>query len=243
MGESFLSITYDDGLRSQYDVGLRHLGERSLPATYFVPIATTNVPIGYWAKMHPRYEIGNHTVSHPTPRRLKLNPPYLEDYRTTEFWEDVRRADEAIVSTGRPAPVSFAWPCYEAPERLVLPKRFLAGRAGWPTDPEGAFLPLSPTHSLVSHRFDRVASVPVAEVGVTETLRYLDEAAKFASTGESIWAVLTFHGIGGDYLSITPEEHQTVLDAVVHHRRHWTILPFGHVAAILRGRALVRRRS
>lgn len=208
-----VSITYDDGLASQYHNAVPELQSWELPATFFVPIMTATYPIEKWLEIPRAFEIGNHTVDHPTPRSFGLNPPYLEDYSRSAFMVGVHRAQRLLTGFGRPAPVSFSYPCYTSEYVHTVGKKKiniateirklrLYGRGGDSGPPTA---------------FDRVdlARVPAWDVhkhGMSKTMELISAVEMCGG-----WFVLVFHGVHGDYLD-AGEAHALILSRLARSR-------------------------
>jgi peptidoglycan/xylan/chitin deacetylase (PgdA/CDA1 family) len=105
---ALVSVTFDDGLRCQFERAVPILDQYGLPATFFLPANTGPLHIdwsshGYeWRKMNWRendisflkkmrergHEIGSHSVWHLKPNSLALDPQFeaAESKHLIESW-------------------------------------------------------------------------------------------------------------------------------------------------------------
>lgn len=189
MGPALVSITFDDGLRCQFDRALPVLERCGLPATFFL-IANrghTHEPWydGHnWPKIDWRdddivllrnliqngHEIGSHSLTHD-PRKMPAQPAAeaFESKRLLEAWLGTRVS-------------SFCYPHYNSHAYLARAVR-KAGYAQARGGAESSYYTI-PTDAKLD-RFN-VDSRPVSNAeNVNQWIR------------PGCWHVLTYHGIGG----------------------------------------------
>jgi peptidoglycan/xylan/chitin deacetylase (PgdA/CDA1 family) len=188
MNPAFISITFDDGLRCQFDRALPILDRYGLRATFFL-IANQDPTHEPWYEGHnwPKidwreddiamvrglvqagHEIGSHSLTHD-PRRMSGQP-------VAEASESKRRLEAWL----RTSVSSFCYPHYNSHAYLARAVR----RAGYEQARGGAESSYYtiPTDAKLD-RFN-VDSHPVSNAeNVSEWIR------------PGCWHVLTFHGIG-----------------------------------------------
>jgi peptidoglycan/xylan/chitin deacetylase (PgdA/CDA1 family) len=206
--KSLISLTFDDGLRCQFERGLSILNQYGLPATFFLTAnqdSTHDRFLGHtndWWKVDWReddiamlkelvregHEIGSHSVSHYEPMMIR------------QPQDEARRSKELI--GGLVGPVSsFCYPFYRSHAYLVGAVKNAgyeqARGGGMPPfyGPQASYYPIPDNGSL--DRFN----VDCRQVSSNENV------AAWVRPG--YWHVLTFHAIGGDqdgWAPITEEQ-------------------------------------
>jgi len=198
--ESLVSITFDDGLRSQFERALPILDSHGLKATFFL-IANdlpthdryTGLHDNDWWKIDWRaddivmlkevaeagHEIGSHSVSHH-PDMLTIQPEI-----------EARESKRVIEDRLGTQVVSFCYPFYWSHSCLANAVKGAgyeqARGGGVPPQyrPLASYYPLSEGASLNRFNVDCRQISPGGE-NVCDWLR------------DGCWHVLTYHGIGGD---------------------------------------------
>jgi peptidoglycan/xylan/chitin deacetylase (PgdA/CDA1 family) len=231
-----ISLTFDDGINSDLDFVGPILKKHHLPATFFVATA-----MGPWEKRQPEWkqlaldgnELANHTVHHPC--LLEQITPHSQDYTPALFEAEIRDAAFDLVKTlNSSRGLTFAYPCgnmsFGKPQdevanaalylRYVSEHSFAARGAG-------AASPVNPDDLNVL----AVADLgPTAGKGFPALLAQAEPA--FASHN---WGVFCFHGVGGDWLAITPEALEELAVYLERHPEIWTA-PFGDVIRYIQER-------
>ncbi|MCY4546273.1 MAG: polysaccharide deacetylase family protein [Gemmatimonadetes bacterium] len=219
--EGAVSLTFDDGMRSQLEVALPILAENGLRATFYVNSRGPDWRglLAPWkAVAEAGHEVGNHTVSHPCSCAFKesradcLETMTLDDMEW-EIGEGKRRISEAIPEQ---VDFTFCYPCYhahvgEGPDRRsyvpVVARHHVAGRG------KGDYA----NHPLTAD-LHHLYSFPVERRATSEMIGLVEVAA-----GQNRWAVLTFHGISEGHLSVTESDFTGLCNFLREHRdRIWT---------------------
>ena len=227
-----VSLTFDDGMRSQLDRAIPILAESGLSGTFYVNPRGPDWRgrLAPWtAVAEAGHEVGNHTVSHPCSCAFKetredcLETMTLDDMEW-EIGEGKRRISEAIPGQGD---FTFCYPCYHAhvgegkDRRSYVPvvaRHHVAGRG------KGDFA----NHPLTTD-LHHLYSFPVERQARTEMIGLVEEAF-----GQGKWAVLTFHGISEGHLSVTESDFSGLCDYLRENRgRIWTA-PVVNVARAIR---------
>jgi peptidoglycan/xylan/chitin deacetylase (PgdA/CDA1 family) len=205
MNKALVTLTFDDGLRSQFERAVPVLDRYGLPATFFLVANTDPIFTDGWAEengfewhkidwskedlallkgMVARgHEIGAHTITHKR-NSIAANPAFeaTESKRLIEGW------------LGNEIP-SFCYPFYDTIGVLKEPAiqaGFRQARAGRQN-----------SYYASTDALDRLAV----------------DCRQIAQTGEDVnawvrpgcWHVVTFHGIGGDqdgWVPITEDEFE-----------------------------------
>ncbi len=192
MEPALVSLTFDDGLRCQFEQGVPVLDRYGFPATFFLVANTDPIFTDGWAEnngftwrkiawnaddiqllkgMAERgHEIGSHTINHKA-RAIAANPAFeaAESKRQIEGW------------MGTEVP-SFAYPFYSTIRHLKQPA-INSGYQQARTGPNNSYY--APTDSVDWFAVDCRQITRRGEVVAT----WLKPAC---------WHVLAFHGIGGE---------------------------------------------
>ena len=205
-----VTLTYDDGLKSQIQHALPQLEQHGMKATFFFSgksswsINDADVKL-LAASGH---ELAAHTLLHPCSKSMDFVKPgqALEDYDEARMSKelDENLANLNILNSASKSR-TFAFPCgmnwIGENKRSYTPlvkQRFIGARGvvDGIADPKTVDLFLTP--GLNGH-----------EGGALKQIEWLRKAKQ--SEG---WAIYMFHGVGGDYLSISAEDHQKLLAAL-----------------------------
>jgi peptidoglycan-N-acetylglucosamine deacetylase len=200
--EAAVSLTFDDGMRSQREVGLPLLNRSGVRATFYVNPRDDYASMldGWRVAVEAGHEIGNHTVTHPCSKNFAFISEFgrraLEemtfDDMVWEIAEANRRLTEAFPQQG---PRSFAYPCYQpfvgrgANRQSYVPlvlERCVAGRGRGESSNDPRFCDLG---YLWSWSCERMAGQTL--IGIVEQ-----------AAAQGRWAILTFHGIQEGHLSV-----------------------------------------
>jgi peptidoglycan/xylan/chitin deacetylase (PgdA/CDA1 family) len=186
---AFVSLTFDDGLRCQFERGIPILDQHSFPATFFLvantdPIHTDGVKHPDWRKIswseddnqflrdmiRRGHEIGAHSVHHRHP--FLDNDPKLEA-EGSKHWIEDRLAVEIP---------SYCYPFY----RITDPIKNAVINAGYKQARWGA---RNSYYSLQS-------SLDWFGIDCHQISRQGESVGRWVRP--DCWHVLTFHGIGGE---------------------------------------------
>jgi peptidoglycan/xylan/chitin deacetylase (PgdA/CDA1 family) len=220
-----VSLTYDDNLPSQIEVAAPDLARHGLAATFFVEDVGAD-PAPWQALRAGGHELGSHTMNHPCPRvNSWVRQGFAnEDYDLPRMAAELDDSVALLRSLGQSGPLSFAYPCgvstVGAGRESYLPLvqgRFAAARG------------VSP--ALAPRTVDLYRTPGIFTTASGPALVGRVAAAARAGGG---WVIFGFHGVGGDYLSVSSEAHAELLSYLDAHRGTVWTAPFGTVAACLR---------
>ena len=218
--KAIVSLTYDDNLASQLAYAVPQLNDHGMHGTFFLNDISGAEET--WKKVQAAgHELGSHTTLHPCTAKFdwvkKGNAS--EDYTLARMATELDAQIEMLKGLGAAPPFSFAYPCgttWVGTEQTsylpLIEKRFVAARgvAG----------------DIVTH-LDTAMNVPA----------YFLEGPLEAFVGsanvaiqEKGWVVFGFHGVGGDYLAVSSEDHNAFLDWLVAHQNEVAVLPFRDAA-------------
>ena len=216
-------LTYDDALVSHLDIAIPALDAVGLKGTFFL-IGSKIAPeqIARWRSAAAEgHELGNHTIRHACPH---ANYPPAKKIDTSETYDvdtmltEIRTMNTMLTAIDDKPQHSYATPCGQHLAGGVdyLPALRASGllRYTRAADPSGR--PLDPMD--VPARFfpsnatgaDLIAAVQDAE-------------------GQGGMIVLGFHGVGGDYLSVSAQAHAQLLAYLKAHSDTIWVAPFSTV--------------
>lgn len=211
-----IALTYDDSLDSHLDNALPALDARGLKATLFLSIErpATFARIEEWrAAAAAGHELANHTVFHPCkgslPGRDWVSPEAdLDSYTVRRLVRELVFANNAlaVIDGRKDASRTFAYPCadfeaggesyVDAIKPLFIAARGVSSATSWLA--AGAVDPY------------RVETWGPVEASGEALIAYAEAVRDAGGLG-----TYTFHGIGGDYLSVSVAAHEELLDWLV----------------------------
>ena len=231
-----VSLTYDDGIQSQLDNAVPALDKAGIKATFFIPCGNwlvTNRPEAWTAMSKNGHELASHTMTHPCSKSYSFVKPGqgLEDFDEARITAELDDSLKILTRlTGSAGPFTFAYPCgndFYGPDKKsyvpLLKTRFSSARSGGnpPGDPMAVDMYQVP--SYVTSEKDTGASL----------IDFVERAR--ASGG---WAVFMIHGVGGDYITVSTQAQQELLDYLVKHKKDLWTSTYGQAADwVLKARA------
>jgi peptidoglycan/xylan/chitin deacetylase (PgdA/CDA1 family) len=225
-----ISLTFDDAMQSQIDNAAPVLAKHHLRGTFFVitgPSSTWRGRADDWRRLATEgNEIASHTVNHPC--LLERIEPHSQDYSPEMMHKELREsAREITARLGTERGLTFAYPCgnmsfgppaAQARNQALyiddVAESYFAARGyggGGDVDPEEL----------------NVLTVP--DLGSTAGKPFPDLLAMMqpAVRGHR-WGIFGFHGVGGQWLSVSTEALDELASYLERHTEIWTA-PFGDV--------------
>jgi peptidoglycan-N-acetylglucosamine deacetylase len=233
-----ISLTFDDGINTDLDFVGPILSRHHLNGTFFVATG-----MGPWEKRKPEWkqlaqagdELANHTVHHPC--LLPQITPHSQDYTPEMMEAEIRDAAEEIARlVNSQRGLTFAYPC----------GNMSFGRPGDEVKNAVLYARYVSEHAFAARAVGNGAEDPddlnvlaVKDLGPTAGKDYLAllELSAPAIRG-GLWGVYCFHGVGGDWLSITAEALDELTTYLEHHPEIWTAT-FGDVLRYIQERKAV----
>ena len=230
--KTLVALTYDDGDQTQLTNAVPQLDARGLRGTFFLNAVGGSYFAAQWqAVAAAGHELGNHTLYHPCPLSGGGRAGFTtEEYTLARYETDVVTQDGLLdvidgqTSGGR----AFAFPCsrhtVDEGDVSVLP--FLSAsplvdvaRTG-EVDYSPFIAPDKDYDAVLLPSYMVPNNTPAATV-----IAQLDKAHETKAA-----LVCTFHQIGGDYATMSPGEHEKLLDYLVANSARFEVVPFGPLA-------------
>ena len=213
-----VSLTYDDGLRSQLEHAVPVLDRAGIKATFFL----SGGNVAEFAPLAKQgHELASHTLRHPCNADLAaLGAP--------EMAAELDAGNAAVQALGVSGKLTFAYPCGQMSMKgmesyvPLVKERFRAARgvAGVVADPTQADL------------FNVPAWFPPSSSDGADVIAFIERAA--ASHG---WAVIGVHGVSeaGEYLQLSQPAHDKIVAYLAEHTQTLWTAPFGTGADVVAG--------
>jgi peptidoglycan/xylan/chitin deacetylase (PgdA/CDA1 family) len=187
-----VSLTWDDGRKSQVTNGIPLLDTFGVKATFYVvPSAIEDELQGWREAVSNGHEIGNHSLIHPCSGNfLWARDKALEEYSLDRMHTELQAANEKIKTLLGVVPTEFAYPCGQTfvgrgkntmSYVPLVAKQFSSGRT-WldeaPNDPEFCDLAQLTGLEMDGQSFDQI-------------MELVQNARK-----DGLWLILAGHDIG-----------------------------------------------
>jgi peptidoglycan/xylan/chitin deacetylase (PgdA/CDA1 family) len=209
-------LTYDDALPSQLNNAVPQLRKAGLKATFFLTSDIDSLSIPRWRKLAKQgFELGNHTVFHPCSGS-EDNPVPSEPYTAYRVIREIEVMDRFLFAIDGGTKRTFAYPCAET---------FVGGKD---------YVDSLRKYTLVKYaRAGGDSSAVITDFVHLDTLRVPSYGLNGGESGKQIIAfvqsverkgglgVIMLHGIGGDYITVSSEVHQQLINYL--HRQRKTI--------------------
>jgi len=225
-----ISLTFDDAMQTQLDNAGPILKKHGLNGTFFAitgPSSTWRKRPDDWARMAAEgNEIASHTVHHPC--MLKAIKPHSQDYTPDMMLKEMRDSSESIISRlGVRRGLTFAYPCGDMTfgseaELARNQARYLDYVAQYYFAARGYN-----TWAPVVAEDINPLTVPVLGWTVGRDFPSLLDQLEPARQGHH-WGVFVFHGVGGQWLSVTNQTLDELAGFLARHTEIWTAT-FGDV--------------
>jgi peptidoglycan/xylan/chitin deacetylase (PgdA/CDA1 family) len=181
--QSIVSLTFDDGYKSQFRIGAKALKKRNLQATFYV--ITKNIDIESKGLMletsSQAYEIGSHTVTHPDLSLIGASADYQELFDSKSFLQKNFGLNSGLT-------LSYPYGKYNNSIKQEAANLYLAARS---TDDGFNSINLLDRFALKIKRMDQ-------KTQVSDANQWVDNAIN-----NHLWLVEMIHGINnGGYLSV-----------------------------------------
>ncbi len=225
-----VSLTFDDAMQTQLDNAGPILKKHGLNGTFFAitgPSSTWLKRPDDWKQMAAEgNEIGSHTVHHPC--MLKAIKPHSQDYTPEMMLKEMRESSESVIARlGVRRGLTFAYPCGD----------MTFGHQADLARNQARYLEYVAQYYFAARGYNSWAPVVAEDVNpLTVPVLGWTVGKDFSSllaTLEPVrqghnWGVFTFHGVGGQWLSVTNETFDELAGFLARHSEIWTAT-FGDV--------------
>jgi peptidoglycan/xylan/chitin deacetylase (PgdA/CDA1 family) len=205
--KAVIVLTYDDALLSQLDVAVPQLEHAGLIATFFLTADLNYNTIPRWRALSAKgFELGNHTIFHPC-LPSEDNAVSSASYTAYGMIREIDYMNDFLFAVDGKMRRPFAYPCAET----------LAGGKDY-------------VDTLRKYGLSSYARVGGDTAAVITDFKHLDKlripsyGLDGGETGDQLIAfvkkveqsggmgVIMFHGIGGDYITVSSAAHQQLID-------------------------------
>ncbi|WP_143014034.1 polysaccharide deacetylase family protein [Mucilaginibacter pineti] len=207
-------LTYDDALPSQLNNAVPELKRAGLKATFFLTSDIDSLSIPRWRKLAAAgFELGNHTVFHPCAG-IDDNPVPSEPYSAYRIIREIEVMDRFLFAVDGKTKRTFAYPCAET---------FVGGKD---------YVDSLRKYTLVKYaRVGGDSSAVITDFRKLDTLRVPSYGLDGGESGKQLVAfvksveekgglgVIMFHGIGGDYITVSREAHRELIRYLRQHNK------------------------
>lgn len=198
-GKVAISLSYDDALASQLDVAVPMLDKYGFKASFYV-VPTSEVfqqRLSEWRAISQRgHELGNHSIFHfcqaSKPNREWV-PPHqdLDKKPLANMVDEVKVANTLLEALDGKKERTYTPPCYDTHASGInyiahIEDLFVAIKGQEGSD---FAVTLAPENTTASYIIDFIEKQP-------ENIKLIN---------------IIFHGVGGDYLNISAQEHEKLL--------------------------------
>ena len=226
-------LTYDDALDSHLDIAIPQLNAHKFPGTFYLSGArpTVRMRLRDWRRAaQTGHELGNHMLYHPC-RKSASNRGWvkswqdLDQYTLDQFVDEVQTTNGMLAAIDGEEQRTFAYPCGDmsAGGEDVVPelKKLVSAARLFSADGQ---------HAIDDEDYYRLAALD----GMDKTGEQLIAAVEAARDSNSLVGFV-FHGVGGDYLTVSAEAHQALLDHLrAHPEVYWVATVRDAVAQLKR---------
>ena len=219
--QAAVSLSYDDAIDSQLDHAVPALDKYGLKASFYLTLSSPALAkrLPEWRALAAHgHELGNHTLFHQCrkslPGRDWVTPERdLDHTSAAQMLEQVRVGNAMLQAIDGKTQRTFTLPCGDRLASGVdylplLRGEFVAMKAGYV-----CVLP-----DMLKQDVNAVGVTAPSDVTGAQLIALVQQAQ---ARGTMI--NFTFHGIGGDYLTVTTQAHEELLAYLAAHRKEvWT---------------------
>ncbi len=209
-----ISLSYDDAIDSQLDNAIPALNRHGLVASFYLTLASPTVQnrLPEWrAAAKQGHELGNHTIYHPCsaalPDRDWVASYYnIDDYVVDEIVHEITVANSFLHAIDGRTERTLTVPCGDT----------MASGESYVPAVRSLFVSIK---GFESHDPTFATVWAPAEVAGPELVeRVKAEAAR----GTRLYNII-FHGIGGDYLTVSTEAHEQLLQFLAENQEEFWV--------------------
>ncbi len=228
-----VSLTFDDGWRSQFEIAVPMLNDRNLRASFYLNPRGSNPESDDWQQKlaiwksvaEQGHEIGNHSLTHPCSRAFgeHWDIPCLERMTLADIEADILEAERRLSLLTGVKERTFAYPCYQdfvgfGPTRQsyvpIIAKHFIAARGSGEC----------PDNHPLTCDLHYLWSLKAEYLRASELIGWVDWTAQ-----RGRWLIFTFHGIDEGHLPVAKHAFRELCDFLTKRNEIW-VAPVVEVA-------------
>jgi len=226
-----VSLAYDDALDSQLDNALPALNHYGFKASFYLTLSSAvfkNRRLEWQAAANAGHELGNHTINHACrgslPNREWVDKNNDLDNKTAdELVKEVKQANAILNKLDGEKVRTFTVPCLD----------HLAGGKNYVEQIQYLFVGIKGKTGDVESNIQALQVENISVIGPVnltgdELIAYVKQAKN-----NGTMVNFTFHGIGGDYLSISNEAHRQLLAYLANNKTTYWVDTFRNISLYL----------
>lgn len=220
--KAVIVLTYDDALQSQLDNAVPQLETAGLKATFFLTGDINALTIPRWRKLAKKgYELANHTLFHPCGA-ADDNPVSSAGYTVHGILSEIEDMNHFLTAVDGKFYRTYAYPCTETTvgngkdyvdslrrSNLIKYARIGGDADAVVTDFEHLDPLLIPSYGLEGNNTGE------------QLIAFVNRAEQKGGMG-----IFMFHGIGGDYITVSSAAHQQFITYLRQHKKDIWITTF-----------------
>ncbi len=221
-----VSLTYDDGLITQLENAMPQLDRAGIKATFF-PSGESLREKSYapaWKRaVKAGHELGCHTMNHPCDKKHEfVIPGYsLQEYSAQRMKDEIIENMKVLKGFGCAKTESFAYPCAETSLGNNMSESYIPLIRGMFTAARGIKDEIADPYTVELY--------DTPSIGVTCGGKEMIDLVKQAESSGG-WMIFLFHGVGGDYISVTTDAHAQLVEYLSGNRNSVYTDTFGKIA-------------
>lgn len=230
--KAIICLTYDDGMETHLTNAIPQLDSIGLKGTFFLnSISGTSAVLGWKKAARKGHELGNHSLFHPCPRSMGWAEDIAtENYSVSRIVSEVQTMDMILKQLDSSRTFrTYAFPCNN---------HFVGGQTYSKDLFEKGLMKFARTggdrYSIVEDltKIDplKVPSWAVEEGTTADSL--IAFAEKVKTTGGM--GVFQFHGVGGQWLKVSNQDHIRLLQYLKKHENEFWITTFSEAMLSLK---------
>jgi peptidoglycan-N-acetylglucosamine deacetylase len=220
-------LTYDDAMTTQLEVAVPQLATAGFKATFFLSGGMAPDYMRRWREVQRAgHELGNHSLFHPCPKSMLPDRPLYstDSYDVQRMLLEIAIMNSVLYGIDGQEKRTYSAPCsqmlvggvdYTDALRKTGVFRYLRTGGDQFNSVVTDFKALDP--------FKVPSWGPTDSPGGPQLVAYVERVREAHGLG-----VLQFHGVGGEYLSVSADAHGKLLAHLLTHSDVW-VAPFAEV--------------
>ena len=231
--QAAIALTYDDGLLSHVNTAAPALNQYGFKATFYTTLSSPSLidEKEKWKQLViDGHELGNHTVYHPCQKSKEgmewvTDEQDLDNYTSEQIAEEINLANTLLAEIDGRNSRTFAYPCshhFAGGESYVgfVSSQFPAARSS--SEEQSELIKISNIDL-----YDAPSWAPDNH-GADELISYIQKIIELET-----FSTITFHGIGAEYLSVSKEAHEKMLQFLDSNRDKIWVATFEEITEYL----------